>query len=223
MFNFNAKKKQPDEMAGMADARESLYDLLVKIINHLPDEDLLNKIKTGVFEEVFEGFSGARHIRAYRSNLDGAPPDEIITELAVDRTKILRGTGHKEMKPPHEGCYLEDSDIASAAIKVRGFYRKAGLLPDESIPEAPDYLCVELDFMKNLCMREKEQWQSGEDAFETLALEKDFLTEHLGCWMGGFCSAADKHAVTDFYRGFCEILDEVITMDLEYLKELPKK
>lgn len=222
MFKFNNKKKQPNEMAEMADARESLYDLLVKIINHLPDEDFLDKIKSGVFEEVFDGFKGIEYIKAYRSGLDGNSPDQIITELAVDRTKILRGTGHKELKPPHEGCYLKDSDIGSAAIKVRSFYRKAGMLPDESIPEAPDYLCVELDFMKNLCHKEKEQWLSGEDASETLALEKSFLTEHLDCWMGGFCSAANKHAVTDFYRGFCEILGEVITMDLEYLKALPK-
>jgi TorA maturation chaperone TorD len=222
MFKFNNKKKQPTEMAEMAGARETLYDLLVKIINHLPDEDFLSKIENRLFEEVFEGFSGVEYIKSYRSRMDGKSPDAIITELAVDRTKILRGTGHKELKPPHEGCYKKESDIGSAAIKVRSFYRKAGMLPDESIPESPDYLCVELDFMKNLCLREKEQWLSGEEASETLALEKGFLTEHLGCWMGDFCSVTKKHAMTDFYRGFCEILDEVIRMDLEYLKAFPE-
>ena len=146
----------------------------------------------------------------------------VMAKTLVDRTKILRGTGHKELKPPHEGCYKEDCDIGSAAIKVRSFYRSAGMLPDESIPESPDYLCVELDFMKNLCHKEKEQWLSGEDASETLELEMCFLTEHLGCWMGDFCSVTKKHALTDFYRGFCTILDEVIEMDLEYLKALPK-
>ena len=210
-------------MAKMAGARASLYDLLVKIFNHLPDEDLLKKIEGRVFEDMFSGFSGMEHIKSYRSQMAKKSQEDILTELSVDRTKILRGTGPKELKPPYEGCYKKDCDMGSAAIKVRSFYRTAGMLPDESVPESPDYLCVELDFMKNLCLREKEQWLSGEDASEILATEECFLTEHLGCWIGDFCSVTKEYAMTDLYRGFSEILNEVIMMDKEYLRGLEKQ
>jgi len=220
MFGFNSTKKERSATAEMAEARASLYGLLVKIFNHLPDEGFLKKIEDRTFEDVFHGFSGVDYIKSYRSRMGQKSSADLVTELSVDRTKIFRGTGHKELKPPHEGCYLEASDIGSAAIKVRCFYRAAGMLPDETVPESPDYLCVELDFMKNLCLREQDQHAAGNGAVETIALEKSFLKEHLGRWVGDFCSVTKEHAMTDLYRGFSEILNEVIGMDMEYLQGL---
>ena len=148
------------------------------------------------------------------------PDEEVIVELSVDRTGILRATGHTNLKPPYEGLYKNDKNIGASALEVKNCYRKAGLLPDETIPEPLDYLCVELDFMKNLCRREQEQWSSAVDATETVANEEKFLREHLGSWVGEFCSQAEKHALTDFYRGFLVILDAVVSIDMEYLRDL---
>jgi TorA maturation chaperone TorD len=231
MFNLNKIKKNTAEMvyrngivemANLAGARAILYDLLVKILNQLPDEDFLKKIEDRVFEDMFHRFSGVEHIMMYRSQMGRKSPEDLITELSVDRTKILRGTGPKELKPPHEVCYVKDSDMGSTVMKLRRFYRSAGMIPDETISESPDYLCVELDFMKNLCLCEKGQWESGEGASKTLFMEKSFLNEHLGCWIGDFCSVAWMHAITDFYRGFSEILNSAIVMELGYVNNLPK-
>jgi TorA maturation chaperone TorD len=93
-------------------------------------------------------------------------------------------------------------------------------MPDETVHESPDYLCVELDFMKQLCLREQSQWLHDSGIKETIAQEEEFLREHLGNWVGDFCRAVEKHAVTDFYKGFSLILDAFVTMDKEWIGEV---
>ena len=216
-------------MAEIAGGRANLYDLLVGVFGHLPDKNLIMKIKSRGLQNLLDSCygldnsrfkSGVDYIKSYQSNMELKPDEEILTELSVDRTRILRATGHTNLKPPYEGLYKNNENIGASFLEVKGFYRKAGLLPDETVHEPPDYLCIELDFMKNLCRREQAQWSSAVGVTETVANEEKFLREHLGSWVGEFCSQAEKHALTDFYRGFLAILDAVVSMDMEYLHSL---
>jgi TorA-specific chaperone len=147
-------------------------------------------------------------------------PRERFTEPSIDRTKILRGTGHEDLKPPYEGLYTRKQSMGDSVLEVRRCYRKAGLMPDETVHESPDYLCVELDFMKQLCLREQNQWPHEGRTKETIAQEEEFLREHLGTWVGDFCRAVGKHGLTDFYKGFALILDAFVSMDREWLGEV---
>jgi TorA maturation chaperone TorD len=156
------------------------------------------------------------------------PDEDVLTELAVARTRILRGTGHADMKPPYEGLYKKGGRFEDSVLGLRRFYRKAGLVPDETVSDSADYLCVELDFMKQLCLREEalrlREGEVGETIAETIAktitLQEEFLRLHLGHWVGEFCSAVEKHASTNFYRGFALILDAYIRMDRKWLGSL---
>lgn len=222
-------KENATNRAVIAGGRAELYNLLVGVFGHLPDKNLVTKIKEGGLSDVLDscsslnnlGFqSGAEHIYAYQSSVQEKPDEKILTELSVDRTRILRETGQTDLKPPYEGLYKNVKNMGASVLHVKAFYRKAGLLPDESVHESPDYLCVELDFMKNLCLREQSQWASDGDAFETLLHEESFLKEHLGSWVGEYCSEARKIVLTDFYRGFLAILDAVVSMDMVYLNKL---
>jgi TorA maturation chaperone TorD len=194
-----------------------MYDLMVRVFNQLPDEDFLKKIETCEFENQFREFPGAAHIKAYRLRMGQNPPETILNELSIDRTRILRGTGPAELKPPHEGCYKMDCDLGSAAMQVKCFYRTAGLLPDATVCESPDYLCVQLDFMKQLCQQEQNLRSSNRDATEIIACQKAFLKKHLGSWVGDYCEQVQKHALSDLYRGFAMILNAFITSDMDYL------
>jgi TorA maturation chaperone TorD len=211
---------RPAAAAEMAAARSNFYDLMVEIFNQLPDKDFLSKIRQGMFEEIFDGFSGVAYLKSYRSQMEAVSAEIILNELAVDRTRILRGTGPKELKPPYEGCYKLDCHLESAAINVRHFYRTAGLLPDASVSESPDYICVQLDFMKQLCSQELRLWSGRQDATATIVRQKEFLKNHLGSWAGDYCQQVRRHALTDFYRGFAVILDTFIALETEYLDGL---
>ena len=76
--------------------------------------------------------------------------------------------------------------------------------------------------MRQLCLREQEQWLSHVNVKDTIVLEEAFLREHLGSWLGEFCSQAQKDALTGFYRGFVVILDNFVAIDREYLRDLIK-
>jgi TorA maturation chaperone TorD len=215
--------------ADVAAGRAAFYGLLVGVFGHLPDRELVAKIERGDFQsfltrccELGHGRldSGLQRVTAYQAGIKGRPGEEVLTELSVDRTKILRGTGHPDLKPPYEGLYRRKENMGYSVLEVRRFYRKAGLLPDETVRESADYLCVELDFMKELCLLEQSRWLDEEGVRETVAREEEFLRRHLGNWVGDFCTVVEKHAFTDFYRGFSLILDAFIGMEKEWLEDL---
>ena len=227
-------------MANTASGRAAFYDLLVTVLELLPGRDLLTKIRDGEFERLLANYrglgepgirAGLDRISSYQMAIRERPDEDVLKELAVDRTRILRGTGHADMKPPYEGLYKKGARFEDSVLGLRKFYRKAGLVPDETVGESPDYLCVELDFMKQLCLREEalrlrkaESEKTVTQAIaETVALEEEFLRVHLGKWIGPFCSAVEKHASTDFYRGFALILDAYIRVDREWLGSLVRQ
>ena len=220
MLKTDKKSARAIAAAEMAAARSNFYDLMVELLNQLPDEAFLGKIRQCVFEEIFEGFSAMAYLKSYRSKMEADSAEIILNELAVDRTRILRGTGPKELRPPYEGCYKLDCNLESAAINVRCFYRTAGLMPDVSVTDSPDYICVQMDFMKQLCLREQRQWSGGHDASATIIRQKEFLENHLGSWAGDYCKHVRQHALTDFYRGVAVILDTFIAMETKYLNDL---
>ncbi len=95
---------------------------------------------------------------------------------------------------------------------------------EDDAGEPSDFLFVELDFIKRLCLREVEAWSSGGDGSTTQALELQFLSEHPGRWTGAYCANAEKHARTDFYRGFLAVLDTFIEAEMAYLEDgTPRK
>jgi TorA maturation chaperone TorD len=216
-------------MVDIAGGRSALYALLVTVFGRLPDMPFITRVKSPDFLELLDICgslddaslaAGVAAIRSYRSHMEVTSDEEMLNELSVDRTSILRASGHADLRPPYEGLYRNEKGRGASAQELKRCYRKAGLLPDETVAEAPDYLCVELDFMSRLCRREQAQWLSGEDVAETIADQEEFLRDHLGKWIGEFCSEAEKHALTDFYKGFLVMLDRFVGLDLEYLQSL---
>ncbi len=213
-------------MALVASGRAALYDLLSAVFEHLPDR-LLPRIRSGelqaflaAFREMAGGFRpGLALVSDYESAIRERPDGEVVSELSVDRTRVLRGTGHVDMLPPYEALYKKRRDVRDSVLEVRRFYRRAGLLPDETVRESADYLCVELDFMKQLCLREQTLRASGAEVRQTVMFEEEFLKVHLS-WTAAFCRAVEKHASTAFYRGCGLILDAYIRADTAWLGDL---
>jgi putative dimethyl sulfoxide reductase chaperone len=224
----------------IASGRAAFYDLLIAVFEHLPSRNLLAKIRDGEFERLLAGYcglgeqgleAGLKLISSYRISLTDKPDDDVLTGLAVDRTRILRGTGHADMLPAYEGVYTKGAGLGDSVLEVRRFYRKAGIVPEETVTDAADYLCVELDFMKQLSLREEalrlEEAKLRDDATQSIvkniAMQEEFLRLHLGNWVGKFCKAVENHASTDFYRGFALILDAYIRIERKWLQSLVRR
>jgi putative dimethyl sulfoxide reductase chaperone len=209
--------------------RAAMYDLLVDVFVGLPDEALLSEIKDGRFDALHSAkrdldgqriHDGTRLVASCRSYVATGSPDVLVKELSVDRTMLLRASGAKNLRPPYERLYVTDpAEDGSMLQELNRFYRKAGLLLEEGPREPPDFLFVELDFMKQLCLREAKESLSGRSAGTTRAIEREFLREHIGKWAGVYCVEAEKHARTDFYRGFLAVLDGFIAVEMVHLEE----
>jgi TorA maturation chaperone TorD len=72
--------------------------------------------------------------------------------------------------------------------------------------------------MYQLCRREVEQGSTGKDNYTAIALEEEFLREHLGAWIGDYCTQAELFARTALYRGFLILLGAFIKTEMEYLQ-----
>jgi TorA maturation chaperone TorD len=216
-------------MASMARERAKIYDLLAGILTRLPDQEFLGMVRGDALNQILDGLSdlksarcdsGIEYIHSYQSAIKSKSDQEVLNELSVDRTRILRGTGHPDLKPPYEGLYKDYQGVGETLLEVKRFYRNAGILPDDSVHEAGDFLGIELDFMKHLCLREQDKWKSDAEAWEMMSTEEAFLREHLGGWIGKFCRRVEKHALTDFYRGFALIVEAVVLTDMRYMRGL---
>ncbi|MBW1944067.1 MAG: molecular chaperone TorD family protein [Deltaproteobacteria bacterium] len=219
--------KDNNTMADIAGGRARVYDLLVGVFGHIPDQHYLDRIMGDDLMQFLETCcdmnsatfkSGVDYVNAYHSLAMSRPVEEVLEEMGVDRTAIMRGTGHHDLKPPHETLYRGRENAGESLLEIKRFYRKAGLMPEDRVNESPDYLCIELDFMRLLCLREQKQWSKNEAVAETIAHEEAFLSNHLGNWVGAFCEQAQNHARTDFYRGFAMILDAFVAMDLDFIR-----
>ena len=206
-----------------------MYDLLLDAFVRLPGEALISEIRDGRFDALVlactqlgaQGLcDGAGLVASFRPYLAAEGPRRVLDELSVDRTALTGAACGGGPRPPYERLYITGSDRDGAVLTaVQSLYRKAGLLLDDDAGEPSDFLFVELDFVKRLCLEETEAWSHGRDGRATQALELQFLREHPGRWAGAYCADAGKYARTDFYRGFLAVLDNFMEAEIEYLEE----
>jgi len=228
------KRREPSTrdrefLAEAASGRAAMYDLLLDVFVSLPGQALVSDIRDGRFDALVVACSelggerlrdGAGLVASYRSYLSIEGPDKALHELSVDRTSLTGATWDRGLRPPYERLYTTGPDQGGTLLSaVQSFYRKGGLLLEDDAGEPSDFLFVELDFIKRLCLREIEVWSSGRDGTATQALELQFLSEHPGRWAGSYCADAEKYARTDFYRGFLAVLDAFIEAEMAYLED----
>lgn len=216
-------------MAELAARRADFYAFFAGGWNQLPEASYLDKLKGAELDHMLnaccnygsKGFiKGSNCIRSYLAGDHGKSDAQMVEELSVDRTRILRGTGHKDMMPPYEGLYKGKKNTNHSILALKRFYRRTGLALEDSVNEAPDFICVQLDFMKQIILREKQQWLSEDDVGLIITQEETFLKNHLGSWVSDFCFQVNQHAQTNYYRGIAMIMDDFIVADMSYLEGL---
>lgn len=219
------------ELEAIAADRSKFYETATGIVSTLPDEDFLESLVEGGLEPFLtncgtldntDANRGVSDIHSYIRGIDRDRVAESAADLAIDRTRLFRFHGDNKLNPPYEGHYSKSAThvAGNTILKVKSFYRWAGIIPSDNCPESPDYLSVELDFMRMLCLREKSEWEANKDARNTVSMEFRFLREHLGCWISRYCQQAENAAATNFYRGFVIVLNAMIKQETQYLAEL---
>ncbi|MEL7564361.1 MAG: molecular chaperone TorD family protein [Dehalobacterium sp.] len=206
-----------EQWAERAKARAQIYHMLAGFFGHVPDGGLIDGIKSSCFQGLLESCIGSRGIFF---NMEPGEEKEILEKISVDRTRIVRVPGNMALKPPYEGLYKRDESFGIVVLNVKRIYRDAGLMPESTVHESPDFLGIELDFMRKMCLREQAQWCIGETPLDTIGIQEKFLKEHLNSWVKDYCRQAEKQASTNLCRSFISFLDRVIASDMKYVQKL---
>ncbi len=191
--------------------RANAYAFFSDLFLALPDEQLVHTIRCDDLGAMLAGESVAvqNALKRYVEEVDGKNDEEVLRELSVDRTQLLRGVVDGGALPPYESLYTS-AKAEDSCLSVAEAYRRAGLGVDESTHEPPEYIGCELGFMLALCEREAEARAQGDDglAAECVAAQKSFFANHLGRWAGKYADAMVINARTSFYRGMGLLLGE---------------
>jgi len=203
------------EVAKRARVRADVYSLLASLFNQRADAELVQRLRTAgadSFLTVTQGDDitselreGLHEIAGFVQNTAEQPEDDVLEMMVIDWTRLFRGvSAGYGPPPPYEGLYTAgESDNLRVPRIVSHCYSENGADIGPESPNRPDYIGLELDFLRFLAELEAQAWEEGneEQALRYLNTAKTFLSEHLGLWHGKFCDVAIKHAKTRFYRG----------------------
>ncbi len=219
------------ELANLARARAAFYAFLNVHFQVLPDVPFVERLRNGELASVLEALvketdgdadlaTGASLMRDYIDKTRDVDAAKTSEELGVDRTRLYRGVapGYGP-PPPYEVVWSKNGQDWGLLTVIAGIYAKAGLQTSPEAHERPDYIGIELDFVRELALREADAWEAGDQATakKLLQTQGGFLSEHVGQWVPAFVDRAMQQAETDLYRGHMLMLKGFLAEQQEEL------
>ncbi len=209
------------EMAELATSRSRVYGFLGALYNRIPDEPFAASLSSpelggflsslGQTDAAPEDMrAGLFLVQAYITAVAGRSIEELTTELAVERTRLLRGIkpGYGP-PPPYASVYLARAEAQNmlAMAGVRNIYAESGVALPENIHDQPDFIGFELDFMRHMTETEASAWAADDrvEVAQILAKEQSFVLDHIVEWVPRFCDLMLEDAKLDFYRGIARL------------------
>lgn len=225
-----------NEMAALAKMRSRVYGFLGALYNRLPDEQFAASLSSPEIGDFLSSLSasedapedmreGLHLMEAFIRASKGKPVEELKTELAVERTRLMRGIkpGYGP-PPPYESVYAgsEQQPLAQAITSVRQVYAEAGVGLPEEVHDQPDFIGFELDFMRHLTEKEAQVWTTAdqEEVMQVTEKERAFLEQHINRWVPLFCDLMLKDAQLDFYRGVARLTKGFLQSEVHTATEL---
>ena len=229
-------KLTPEKLLEVAESRSKIYGFLSSVYIEVPSRNFVKTLlgegvssflsilpsDIGLPQEIEEGLEDIQ--RFIKTSSDQAV-EEVHQSLSVDYTRLFRGImpGYGP-PPPYESVYRNGGRVlmGRSSVVVHRKYAAAGVCTPADYHEPPDYIGLELDFMRFLAEKEAESWRKEErdSALGYLNVERDFLDEHIIRWIPGFCDKVIYMAELDFYRGIARMTKGFIADDHDKLEGL---
>jgi TorA maturation chaperone TorD len=210
-----------------AGLRAETYGFLANMFNQSPDMAFVRRLRmlgTGGFslsdtdEMTLDVSLGLHEMGSFVESTLEDPEEHVQETLAVDWTRLFRGVSPKYgPPPPYEGVYIEGAGNPSEILQtIMGIYHEHAVDVDEKATNRPDYIGIELDFLRHLSEREVGALEEGEyeAALKYQEAGRNFLLNHVGRWACKYCELAIEEAQTDFYRGFLRLTKGVLNEEI---------
>ena len=121
---------------------------------------------------------------------------------------------------PWEGVHRSHSErrmFGPTALEVRRCYRAHGFEPQGYPNVSDDALALELDYLYELGERAFRAHLAGDDPSGDLAASREFLDEHLLCWVGSFAGRVVGFREESLYGEAAQALEAFVRADREWL------
>jgi TorA maturation chaperone TorD len=124
--------------------------------------------------------------------------------------------------PPYETEYHPTSETffrSQQLADVAGFYRAFGLEPALSVPERPDHLALELEFMAFLLLKNRLALTAAGDpevaerASACDEAQSSFCRDHLAWWLPAFTTGLRRKAGGGFYEVVGRVLAAFVAIE----------
>ncbi len=142
--------------------------------------------------------------------------EQTAQTVLVDYTRLFLGPT-EPLARPYGSYWLsgETTLMQDATLAVQQLYQEGGMDLGDEVRELPDHVAIELEFLYLLTFRRNEAQRAGktDDLAAAEALERRFLAEHLGRWVGHFAAAVQTGAETSFYRRLAELTERFVRME----------
>lgn len=147
-----------------------------------PDADLVAAIETGDLDEV-------------ATDIDTVSLDA----LRIEYTRLFVGPAEPPC-PPYESVYRDEGGqvLGPMTRAVVTWYRSYDLEPDVEVPELPDHIGTELEFLG--CLYRENETEAA----------KQFLEEHPREWIGQFLNEVREATDDPFYAALADTTERVI-------------
>lgn len=213
--------------SGEARATAGMLSFLAALINQPPDRDLVCRLRTVCQSDLYDqttdllnhsyvGPNGLSEIREFISRTAHEPEVSVEQTLARDWTRLFRGVSiNQKIPPPYEALYIDDtnSDIEILS-ELSHTYAVNGVEIAANNPNRPDFLGIEIDFLRLLAEREWAAWEKGDEALANKEVQRirDFMIGHPSRWIDRYLEVAITHANTLLYRGLFKLIQYVINL-----------
>jgi len=214
-------KTEKINMKELAGHRSSIYGFLAAVYRQELTSELLQQMKDHRFQEILSTLGIELSNRFFKK-----PEKELLENLAVEYAYLFIGPG-KHISP-HESVHHKKEGGQSGQLwgeltaEVKRIIESSGLEYKSEYTGMPDHISVELEFMQQVVRRETQAWEADDDKTALLCLknEKQFVDEHLFCWIPEFCEKVIKTAESPFYREMARLTRSFIEFEKQELKEL---
>ena len=184
--------------------RSRLYGLLASLFRREPGPELLNRLRSPGFRDLFSELG-----IDLGDDFFNDPLDEVGDRLKVEYTFLFLGPG-KHISP-HESVQRKRGSgtlWGEETLVVKQYMAAAGFELNEAASDIPDHIGVELEFLCHLSAREAEAWQADDHQAAAAALgwQHRFVSDNIGKWIGRFCREVEAAAEMPFYAEFAKLL-----------------